>query len=298
MAIRFTSTVREEGTTGLDGVEPGPRPRRRRWLVRLIRIPLLVYAGVVVVLFAIQTRLIFPGSETQGKPEAVILTSPDAELVTLTTDRGDRVVALFGKALNPDGSPRPDASTCPTLLYFYGNAMCLRDSSEEFGQFRRLGANVLIPEYVGFGMSGADRARPGAARRPRRRSTTSGPAGTWTGAKSSSPGGSWAARWRWTLPPAIRSPGWRHSARSPGWLTCRGCCSRISRHRSCYAIGSRTSRRSRWSIARCSSGTGGMTGRSRSRWPIASPQRRRGRSRGSRSREPTTTISFKRAGNG
>jgi pimeloyl-ACP methyl ester carboxylesterase len=129
-------------------------PRPRRWLVTLIRIPLLVYAGIVVVLFAIQTRLIFPGSETQGKPEAVVPTPPDAELVTLTTARGDRVVALFGKALSPDGSPRPDASACPTLLYFYGNAMCLRDASDEFGRFRRLGANVLIPEYVGFGMSG------------------------------------------------------------------------------------------------------------------------------------------------
>jgi fermentation-respiration switch protein FrsA (DUF1100 family) len=135
-----------------------PLPRPRRWLVMLIRIPLLVYASVVVFFYAIQTRLIFPGSETQGKPESVLRPPVGSELVAMTTAKGDRVVALFGRALKPDGSPRDDAPACPTLLYFYGNAMCLRDASEEFGAFRRLGVNVMIPEYVGFGMSGG---RPG-----------------------------------------------------------------------------------------------------------------------------------------
>jgi fermentation-respiration switch protein FrsA (DUF1100 family) len=145
----------EASPAGADSVEPGPKPRRfRRWVVRIVRIPLLIYLGIVAVFFALQTRLIFPGSETQGKPEAVIQAAPDAELVTLTTARGDRVVALFGKALTPAGMPRTDASTRPTLLYFYGNAMCLRHSMDTLDQFRRLGANVLIPDYVGFGMSG------------------------------------------------------------------------------------------------------------------------------------------------
>ena len=76
--------------------------------------------------------------------------------MTLTTSRGDRVVAIFGKALHSDGSPRPDASSCSTLLYFYGNGMCLRDSLERFEEFRRLGANVMIPDYVGYGMSGGE----------------------------------------------------------------------------------------------------------------------------------------------
>ena len=136
------------------GLDPKPPARRRRWLAWLIRVPCLIYAGVALIFFAIQTWMIFPGSETQGKPEADVRPPPDAELVTLTTSRGDRVVVLFGQALNPDGSPRPDASTCPTLLYFYGNGMSLADATGEFGKFRRLGANVMIPEYVGYGMSG------------------------------------------------------------------------------------------------------------------------------------------------
>jgi fermentation-respiration switch protein FrsA (DUF1100 family) len=148
MATDPASQMPEEGPA-----PPTPGPRRRRWLVKLIRIPLLVYVGVALIFSTFQAKLIFPGSETKGQRDSVIEALPDAELVTLTTARGDRIVALFGKALNADGSPRSDASSCPTLLYFYGNAMCLRDASEQLGTFRRLGANVMIPEYVGYGMS-------------------------------------------------------------------------------------------------------------------------------------------------
>jgi uncharacterized protein len=154
MAIQSTSIGAGDGVTGPDGGVPRTRSRLRRWIVRLIRIPILIYAGVVAVFFTIQTRLIFVGSETQGRPEAIVQAPPGAELVALTTAKGDRVFALFGKALDANGSPRPDASACPTLLYFYGNAMSLSDSPEEFRRFRRLGINVLIPEYVGYGMSG------------------------------------------------------------------------------------------------------------------------------------------------
>lgn len=138
-----------------------PRVRRRRWLVKLLRIVPLVYVGVVAIFYAFQSRLIFPGSETQGRPESVVRPPPGSELVTLATPRGDRVVALFGPALGPGGSPRADASACPTLLYFYGNAMCLRDATEEFERFRRLGVNVMIPDYVGFGMSGGEAGEVG-----------------------------------------------------------------------------------------------------------------------------------------
>jgi fermentation-respiration switch protein FrsA (DUF1100 family) len=67
---------------------------------------------------------------------------------------GVPIVALYGPALTPDGRPDPRATDRPTLLYFYGNAMCLKYSEVEFEQFRRLGMNVMIPEFVGYGMSG------------------------------------------------------------------------------------------------------------------------------------------------
>jgi uncharacterized protein len=130
----------------------GRRAARALW--RGLRIPIFVLVGLLGVIYAMQARLIFPGSETQGKPSAVVKPAPGTELVNLTTENDDRVVALFGPALLPNGTPHPEADRQPTLLYFYGNAMCLNDALFEFDHFRRLGVNVMIPEYVGYGMSG------------------------------------------------------------------------------------------------------------------------------------------------
>ena len=111
--------------------------------------------------FTTQNLLIFPGAATQGHPAAEFHPDPDTPLVRLTTARGDRVVALFGPALTPDGRPHPNAARRPTILYFYGNGMCLKGTTYEFGHFRRLGANVLIPEYVGYGLSGGQAGEVG-----------------------------------------------------------------------------------------------------------------------------------------
>jgi fermentation-respiration switch protein FrsA (DUF1100 family) len=154
MVIPSSATSSGEDAKRPDERLPATPPRRRRWIVRLIGYPLFIYVGIAIFFFTIQTKMIFPGAETQGSPDSVVRPPPGTHLVELTTTRGDRVMALFGKALAPNGSPLPDSSACPTILYFYGNAMCLRDAFEEFGKFRRLGANVLIPDYVGYGMSG------------------------------------------------------------------------------------------------------------------------------------------------
>jgi uncharacterized protein len=113
------------------------------------------------VFFTTQNLLIFPGAATQGHPAAEFHPDPDTPLVRLTTARGDRVVALFGPALTPNGRPHPNAARRPTILYFYGNGMCLKGTTYEFGHFRRLGANVLIPEYVGYGLSGGQAGEVG-----------------------------------------------------------------------------------------------------------------------------------------
>jgi len=135
------------------------RVGRRTW--RLVRIPLLIWLGLLALFTTLQTRLIFPGAQTQGQPDALVRPRGDAELVTLSTADGERVMALFGPALTREGETHPEASRRPTLLYFYGNGMCLNDSMEQFDHFRRLGANVLIPEYVGYGMSGGQPGESG-----------------------------------------------------------------------------------------------------------------------------------------
>jgi fermentation-respiration switch protein FrsA (DUF1100 family) len=107
------------------------------------------------VLFSLQTRMIFPGAVTQGTPGAEVKPSPGTDLVRLKTASGVRVVALFGPALSATGKPLPDASRRPTMISFYGNGTCLRHTVDsDFARFRRLGVNVMIPEYIGYGMSG------------------------------------------------------------------------------------------------------------------------------------------------
>lgn len=133
---------------------PPPRRLRRSGIMRIARVLALAYLGVGTLMFSLQSRVIFPGQESQGQPYAVVRPRAGTELVRLRTGDGVGIVALYGPALHPDGSPDPDAADRPTLLYFYGNGMCLSDTDGEFERFRRMGLNVLIPEYVGYGMSG------------------------------------------------------------------------------------------------------------------------------------------------
>jgi len=122
--------------------------------VRVARILAIVYIGVAIVLYTFQTSVIFPGASTQGNPHAQVRPEPGTELLHLKSPRGEPIVALFGPALNRNGEPHPDPSQRPTLIFFYGNAMCLASAVFQFEQFRRLGLNVIIPDYLGYGMSG------------------------------------------------------------------------------------------------------------------------------------------------
>lgn len=104
-------------------------------------------------LYVGQTGLILPGRATRGRACAAVAPPGGAELLNLRIRGGHRIAALFGPALADDGSPFPDAPLRPTLLFFYGNGMCLAASLHLFQHLRRLGANVLVPEYQGFGLS-------------------------------------------------------------------------------------------------------------------------------------------------
>ena len=129
--------------------------------MRIVRDVGAIYLGLLTLLYSFQTRVIFPGSSTQGQPFALVQPRRDTELVTLKTARDERVVALFGRALTSDGRPDPGALSHPTMIFFYGNAMCLSYAQQDFDRFRRLGLNVLIPDYVGYGMSGGSPSEKG-----------------------------------------------------------------------------------------------------------------------------------------
>jgi uncharacterized protein len=133
---------------------PKHRPRFGR-LRRLAWKLLRIYLLVILVLALFQKKLIFIGTSTQGRPEAQV--SPvDSELVHLRAPDGTAITGLFGQAMN-----NANPATAPTILWFYGNAMCMNDALPEFLLFRRLGANVLLIDYLGYGMSGGDASEEG-----------------------------------------------------------------------------------------------------------------------------------------
>ncbi|MDP9174301.1 MAG: alpha/beta hydrolase [Planctomycetota bacterium] len=125
----------------------------RRRYIRLLRIGLLIYLGLILVFYFLQTSLIFPGAATKGQRDALLHPGANYELLMLRAKDGSRIAAIFGKALQPDGQPVADADKRPSVLYFYGNGACMAYSMDIFDHFRRMGVNVIIPDFEGYGMS-------------------------------------------------------------------------------------------------------------------------------------------------
>jgi len=130
-------------------------------IIPYVRLAAVIYLGLTIVFYSLQTRIIFPGADTQGQAFAEVRPLPGTALLNLRTATGQRLVALYGPAKRGDGRPDADAAEQPTMIFFYGNAMCLNYALTEFDQFRRLGLNVLIPDYVGYGMSSGSPSEKG-----------------------------------------------------------------------------------------------------------------------------------------
>jgi fermentation-respiration switch protein FrsA (DUF1100 family) len=113
----------------------------------------IAYLGVCIIMFSIQNMFVFPGSNTQGQHDAILTPSASYDLLSLPTADGAKIAAIFGKALDPNGQPLADYASRPTVIYFYGNGACMAYSTDVFDHIRRIGANIIIPEYEGYGMS-------------------------------------------------------------------------------------------------------------------------------------------------
>ncbi|WP_017654648.1 alpha/beta hydrolase [Fortiea contorta] len=99
----------------------------------------------------IRRFFIFPGSESQGKYDQLPLPYQDF-VIAISTDEGHQISLLYGDAL-PNDNDDSFSQEPYSLLYFYGNGMCLLNATYEFDYFRKLGLNVTISEYIGFGLS-------------------------------------------------------------------------------------------------------------------------------------------------
>ncbi len=119
----------------------------------MLRILLLAYVGILIFLYVAQRKLIFPGAGSQGHADAIVAPRPGYEVLALKTADNVTIKALFGTALDTSGAVDANAKSRPTVLFCYGNAMCLQSAMQMFNEFRHMDVNVIIPEYCGFGMS-------------------------------------------------------------------------------------------------------------------------------------------------
>lgn len=147
---RFRECVKEPRPIGfvsqmMETIMKPPRKKARIW-VRVIRVLALVYVGLCIAGCMFQNNLIFPGASTQGTPEARVKTTGDQELIRIETSNGDTIYSLFTPT-------RDDGPHRPTLILFYGNGMCMADCLGIVDEFRRLGTNVAVVEFPGYGMS-------------------------------------------------------------------------------------------------------------------------------------------------
>jgi hypothetical protein len=126
---------------------------------------LFVLAGITLSFFlngcaSLAQRTILPGSFLKA-PDSIVSPPAGCELVSLSINDGSKIVALFGSALNKSGQSLTGNNGRPTVIFCYGNRMCIAQSRDIFEDFRRMGVNVLIPEYPGYGMSGGTASERG-----------------------------------------------------------------------------------------------------------------------------------------
>lgn len=133
---------------------PVVKPVALLWHFKIVFLVLVGgYVGLLVLLYLKQESLIFPGRDMQGSSECFVDSALDFERLQLKTAEGETVQAVFARAADSKGRELDDFRHRPTLIYFYGNGMCLSDALGELRDYRRLGVNVVSVDYVGYGSS-------------------------------------------------------------------------------------------------------------------------------------------------
>ena len=111
----------------------------------------LAYGAVVGLAFAFQDQLLFqPSSRLLATPEEAGM---DYETVRLNTEDGETLHGWWIPAADVSRETTPGAAAAHTLLFFHGNAGNISGRLESVQQFHRLGLNVLIVDYRGYGQS-------------------------------------------------------------------------------------------------------------------------------------------------
>ena len=111
----------------------------------------LGYGALMGIAFAFQDQLLFQPSER------LLATPSDAgmsyETVHLSTEDGETLHGWWIPASDVSRETSPGEFAEHTLLFFHGNAGNISGRLESVQQFHRLGLNVLIVDYRGYGQS-------------------------------------------------------------------------------------------------------------------------------------------------
>ena len=123
----------------------------RRTMINTVVAIAVGYGAIVVLAFAFQDQLLF-------QPSSRLLATPDDagmayDTVRLETDDGETLHGWWIPAADVSRETSPGESVKQTLLFFHGNAGNISGRLESVQQFHRLGLNVLIVDYRGYGQS-------------------------------------------------------------------------------------------------------------------------------------------------
>jgi len=112
-----------------------------RSVLPLLLIPLLIYGGIVFMMWSMQDRLVYlPTREISADPASAGMPFED---VSLQTADGETLHGWFVPA---------DPSQ-PVILFLHGNAGNISHRLDTLEIFHRLNANVLLIDYRGYGQS-------------------------------------------------------------------------------------------------------------------------------------------------
>lgn len=113
-----------------------------RILLLLLAALAVLYLAWLVALVLFQRRLIYPGAAWNGQPVRIQAAPPGTEPVTVATEDGERLFALW----------RPPHPGCGIVISFHGNGSRPEPHAARFAAdpWRAAGWGVLAPAYRGY----------------------------------------------------------------------------------------------------------------------------------------------------
>ena len=123
-------------------LQPRWRPRPVRVIAAVLLIAAMGYAAAVLYLITQETTLVFQAGQTLGEARPSF---PYERIDVPRTDGARQFAWVMGAA--------PSSSDAPWVLFLHGNAATIaaRVNIAHYGELRKLGLNVMAPEYHGFG---------------------------------------------------------------------------------------------------------------------------------------------------